>query len=143
MPRGYAETYRRSIEQPEEFWAEAAEAIDADTDDQSLLPWLAERILVDVQKSLGELVDLIVGPGLRHPSLAVKDRVGLGVMAVLHGDGDAGIAAQVLRLLSPLRSVEEDFVTVHVHPHHSDLRVAALVQCHHVPVGLVLQELLH
>src|SRR6266446_10281872 len=28
MPRGYAETYRRSIEQPEEFWAEAAEAID-------------------------------------------------------------------------------------------------------------------
>ncbi len=25
---GYAETYRRSIEQPEEFWAEAAEAID-------------------------------------------------------------------------------------------------------------------
>ena len=28
MPRGYAETYRRSIERPEEFWAEAAEAID-------------------------------------------------------------------------------------------------------------------
>ena len=28
MPRGYAETYRRSIEQPEAFWAEAAEAID-------------------------------------------------------------------------------------------------------------------
>ena len=28
MPRGYAETYRRSIEQPEEFWVEAAEAID-------------------------------------------------------------------------------------------------------------------
>jgi Acetyl-coenzyme A synthetase N-terminus len=24
----YAETYRRSIEQPEQFWAEAAEAID-------------------------------------------------------------------------------------------------------------------
>jgi hypothetical protein len=24
----YAETYRRSLEQPEEFWAEAAEAID-------------------------------------------------------------------------------------------------------------------
>src|SRR6267143_5516082 len=30
MPRGYAETYRRSIEQPEAFWAEAAEAIDWD-----------------------------------------------------------------------------------------------------------------
>src|SRR5467141_1826072 len=28
MPTGYAETYRRSIEHPEEFWAEAAEAID-------------------------------------------------------------------------------------------------------------------
>ena len=28
MPRGYAETYRRSIERPEKFWAEAAEAID-------------------------------------------------------------------------------------------------------------------
>jgi propionyl-CoA synthetase len=28
MPRGYAETYRRSIDRPEEFWAEAAEAID-------------------------------------------------------------------------------------------------------------------
>ena len=28
MTRGYAETYRRSLEQPEEFWAEAAEAID-------------------------------------------------------------------------------------------------------------------
>src|SRR6516165_5140153 len=28
MPTGYAETYRRSLEQPEEFWAEAAEAID-------------------------------------------------------------------------------------------------------------------
>src|SRR6516165_12032577 len=28
MPTGYAETYRRSIERPEEFWAEAAEAID-------------------------------------------------------------------------------------------------------------------
>jgi propionyl-CoA synthetase len=28
MTTGYAETYRRSIEQPEEFWAEAAEAID-------------------------------------------------------------------------------------------------------------------
>jgi propionyl-CoA synthetase len=27
---GYAGTYRRSIEQPEEFWAEAAEAIDWD-----------------------------------------------------------------------------------------------------------------
>jgi propionyl-CoA synthetase len=26
--RGYAETYRRSIERPEEFWAEAAAAID-------------------------------------------------------------------------------------------------------------------
>ena len=25
---GYAETYRRSLERPEEFWAEAAEAID-------------------------------------------------------------------------------------------------------------------
>ena len=25
---GYAETYRRSLEKPEEFWAEAAEAID-------------------------------------------------------------------------------------------------------------------
>ena len=25
---GYAETYRRSLEQPEEFWAEAAEGID-------------------------------------------------------------------------------------------------------------------
>lgn len=28
MPRGYAETYRRSIDRSEEFWAEAAEAID-------------------------------------------------------------------------------------------------------------------
>ena len=28
MPPGYIETYRQSIEQPEEFWAEAAEAID-------------------------------------------------------------------------------------------------------------------
>jgi propionyl-CoA synthetase len=28
MPTDYAETYRRSIERPEEFWAEAAEAID-------------------------------------------------------------------------------------------------------------------
>ena len=28
MPTGYAETYRRSLERPEEFWAEAAEAID-------------------------------------------------------------------------------------------------------------------
>jgi propionyl-CoA synthetase len=28
MTSGYAETYRRSLEQPEEFWAEAAEAID-------------------------------------------------------------------------------------------------------------------
>ncbi len=28
MPSGYAETYRRSLERPEEFWAEAAEAID-------------------------------------------------------------------------------------------------------------------
>jgi propionyl-CoA synthetase len=28
MTTGYADTYRRSIEQPEEFWAEAAEAID-------------------------------------------------------------------------------------------------------------------
>src|SRR5215813_4805155 len=28
MPTGYIETYRRSIERPEEFWAEAAEAID-------------------------------------------------------------------------------------------------------------------
>jgi propionyl-CoA synthetase len=28
MPTGYIETYRQSIEQPEEFWAEAAEAID-------------------------------------------------------------------------------------------------------------------
>jgi hypothetical protein len=27
-PTGYVETYRRSIEQPEQFWAEAAEAID-------------------------------------------------------------------------------------------------------------------
>ena len=25
---GYAETYRRSLDEPEEFWAEAAEAID-------------------------------------------------------------------------------------------------------------------
>ena len=25
---GYAEVYRRSLEKPEEFWAEAAEAID-------------------------------------------------------------------------------------------------------------------
>ena len=25
---GYLETYRRSLERPEEFWAEAAEAID-------------------------------------------------------------------------------------------------------------------
>ena len=30
MQRGYAETYRRSLERPEEFWAEAAEAIDWD-----------------------------------------------------------------------------------------------------------------
>jgi propionyl-CoA synthetase len=28
MPTGYAETYRRALERPEEFWAEAAEAID-------------------------------------------------------------------------------------------------------------------
>src|SRR5215472_2404437 len=28
MTAGYSETYRRSIEQPEEFWAEAAAAID-------------------------------------------------------------------------------------------------------------------
>jgi propionyl-CoA synthetase len=28
MPTGYVETYRRSIERPDEFWAEAAEAID-------------------------------------------------------------------------------------------------------------------
>jgi propionyl-CoA synthetase len=28
MPTGYAETYRRSLERPEEFWAEAAEVID-------------------------------------------------------------------------------------------------------------------
>ncbi len=28
MPTGYAGTYRRSLERPEEFWAEAAEAID-------------------------------------------------------------------------------------------------------------------
>ncbi len=28
MPTGYAETYRQSLERPEEFWAEAAEAID-------------------------------------------------------------------------------------------------------------------
>jgi len=28
MTTGYAETYRRSIGRPEEFWAEAAEAID-------------------------------------------------------------------------------------------------------------------
>src|SRR5271169_366344 len=31
MEPGYAETYRRSIERPEEFWAEAAEAIDWET----------------------------------------------------------------------------------------------------------------
>jgi propionyl-CoA synthetase len=30
METGYAETYRRSLEQPQEFWAEAAEAIDWD-----------------------------------------------------------------------------------------------------------------
>ena len=28
MPTGYAETYRRALERPEEFWAEAAEGID-------------------------------------------------------------------------------------------------------------------
>src|SRR5262249_61458778 len=28
MTTGYAETYRRSLERPEEFWAQAAEAID-------------------------------------------------------------------------------------------------------------------
>ena len=28
MPTGYIETYCRSLERPEEFWAEAAEAID-------------------------------------------------------------------------------------------------------------------
>jgi|GEM_PF-5117477 len=27
MTRGYAETYRQSIDRPEEFWAEAAAAI--------------------------------------------------------------------------------------------------------------------
>ena len=28
MTMGYAETYRRSLERPEEFWAEAAEAVE-------------------------------------------------------------------------------------------------------------------
>src|SRR5438270_10174605 len=46
---GYAETYRRSLERPEEFWAEAAEAIDwerrwdrvLDADRPPLLRWFA------------------------------------------------------------------------------------------------------
>jgi propionyl-CoA synthetase len=37
METGYAETYRRSLERPEQFWAEAAKAIDRE--------WRWDRVL--------------------------------------------------------------------------------------------------
>jgi hypothetical protein len=85
--------------------ADAADPVDADTHDQSLLPGLTEGIFVGAEKSLGELVDMIVGTGLRDSGLAVEDGVDLRVAAILHGDQDAGIAAQVLQLASPFCGV--------------------------------------
>ena len=53
---GYAETYRRSLAEPEEFWAEAAEAIDWERrwdrvyDDRSPTPTPASGKKGDPQK---------------------------------------------------------------------------------------------
>ena len=40
--------------------------------DQPLFSWPAERLLVSAKKALGELVDVVVGPGLGDGRLAVE-----------------------------------------------------------------------
>src|SRR2546425_35808 len=121
----------------------AADAIDLDPHGQSLLPGPAERILVGAQEALGELVDVLVGPGFGHARLAVEDHVGLRIVPVLHRDDDAGVAAQVLRLEPPFGGVEEHLVAFDVHPDHRHLRRSVGVARDDVAVGLVLEDLLH
>src|SRR5262245_30752412 len=72
--------------------AVATDPVRLDSDDQSLLPGSAKRVFVRPEEALGELVDVGVGAGLAHGRLAVEDHVGLGIVAVLHGDDHPGIA---------------------------------------------------
>src|SRR5207253_10318385 len=53
----------------------AADPIDLGPHDQPLLPGLAERILVDTQEALGQLVDVLVCPGLGHAGLSLEQHV--------------------------------------------------------------------
>src|SRR5260370_23459141 len=68
---GYAETYRRSLERPEEFWAQAAEAIDwerrwdrvLDASRPPFFRWFAGGRLNTCWNAVDRHVAAVKGPG--------------------------------------------------------------------------------
>jgi Acetyl-coenzyme A synthetase N-terminus len=77
MPTGYAETYRRSIERPEELWAEAAEAIDWERRWDPVWPKTRSgKILRGAMRKIADDQDLLVPAAIDDPAVLGEDRPG-------------------------------------------------------------------
>ena len=64
------------------------------------------------------------------PRHAAADEDGLvGILLVVHGDGDAGVAADVSRLGTAFLGVDEDVVALEVDPYGCDLRASRRASC--------------
>ncbi len=121
---------------------ETCDAVHLGPNDQAFLTWRSPGILVPSQKTLGELVNVLLRSLGGHRRSPVEDRVSLRVEGILNGNHDARVAAQISRLDSPLRGVEEHFVPVNVHPNHGHLRAAVLIARYHMALGPERKQLL-
>src|SRR5262249_54806013 len=118
----------------------AANPIDLNTHDQPLLSGPPIRILVCSKKTFGKLVNMRLGTRVGDSPSAVKDRVCLRVVAVLHRDNHTRIATYVVGFPSSLSRVEEHFVTLDVHPNHRELRLALSIERYNVTISLILKH---
>src|SRR5262245_38088673 len=91
-------------------------------------------IFVYPKKTFGQLVNVRVGTSGGDSRSPLEDRVCLRLVAILHRDNHTRIAAYVVRFPSSLGGVEQQLVTLDVHPNHRDLGLALSIERHNVTV---------
>src|SRR2546423_8002932 len=86
---------------------------------------LAVRIFIDAQIFFRQFVDVGIGAFFGDFDYAAADfKIAVRIVGINDGQRDAGIAAHVAVLLAAFGGIENNIVTVQIHPYRRDLRAA-------------------